>query len=99
MTDADRLSELLAIDLHALPEAVHTDIDRRTQDEVHTCVRCGERARVAFLAGPSPQINLSRRWIDLCPKCAGRVYEFAYQEDNQRGWEETREREYRNDEE
>lgn len=78
--NGDRLAQLLAIDLHSLPEATHTDITRRTKDEVHGCVRCGDRAEVAFLAGPSAQIRLSARWVDLCPPCAVLVREFADQE-------------------
>lgn len=77
-----RLTELLAIDLHALPEATHEDIGRRTQDEVHACVRCGGSAQVAFLLASK---TLTRRWVDLCPGCAYRVRQWASDEGRDRG--------------
>ncbi|MFE6305018.1 hypothetical protein [Nocardiopsis sp. NPDC057823] len=76
-----RLAEALAQDVHTLPEATHTDIDRRTRDELHDCVRCGSRAQVAFLLGPSPEAGLpAPRWVDLCSQCSTAVREWAHQE-------------------
>lgn len=44
-------------------EACHL-IDHRTLGEVHSCLRCGQRAQVAYIGnldGP--------RWLDLCASC------------------------------
>ncbi len=43
-------------------------IDRRRLDEVHDCVFCGERARVALAAGASDLFGPAQ-WLDLCPPC------------------------------
>lgn len=42
------------------------DITRRTHDEVHECIRCGERAQVAYVA----ETNAGDRWLDLCARDA-----------------------------
>lgn len=38
------------------------DLNRRTQDEVHDCLRCGERAQAAYVA----HTDKGDRWLDLC---------------------------------
>jgi hypothetical protein len=40
-------------------------IDRRCFDEVHSCLRCGERAQQAFVA----ETRIGPRWLDLCMAC------------------------------
>lgn len=41
-------------------------VTRRTRDEVHSCLRCGGRAAVAFVA----LTDAGLRWLDVCPGCA-----------------------------
>lgn len=40
-------------------------INRRWQDEVHSCLRCGERATMAIIAETPDR----PRWLDLCFEC------------------------------
>jgi hypothetical protein len=40
-------------------------ISRRTHDEVHSCLRCGQCAQVAYVAATV----LGPRWLDLCAAC------------------------------
>src|ERR1039457_429084 len=60
---------LLKAEPSLLPEAPWVDawrqIDHRTKDEVHTCLRCGERACTAYVADTA----LGPRWLDLCAPC------------------------------
>jgi hypothetical protein len=35
-------------------------------DEVHPCLRCGERAACAYIA----ETELGHRWLDLCWPCS-----------------------------
>lgn len=42
-----------------------TRIEHRVHDEVHSCLRCGERARCAYVA----ETRIGPRWLDLCPPC------------------------------
>lgn len=71
MTDLAALGMLylLAAEPTLLPEApsgaTGADIERRRQDEVHPCLRCGKRAQVAYIA----QMHIGPRWLDLCPAC------------------------------
>lgn len=62
---------LLQAEPTLLPEApAHEpgtgDIDHRIKDEVHACLRCSKRARVAYVLNT----ELGKRWLDLCPQCA-----------------------------
>lgn len=47
-------------------EAGAEDIDHRRLDEVHTCLRCGKRAHVAYVADLKEAGN---RWLDFCAAC------------------------------
>lgn len=40
-------------------------INRRGEDEVHACLRCGERAHMAIIAETPDK----PRWLDLCFDC------------------------------
>jgi len=69
-TLADGMLHLLAAEPTLLPLApadAAEHIERRCQDEVHSCLRCGEWARVAYIAHPKDAGN---RWLDLCYACA-----------------------------
>ncbi len=69
VTDVDRFLMLLRDNPTLLPAAPDDTtgamMERRRQDEVHACLRCGERARTATIAGTS----LGSRWLDLCMAC------------------------------
>ena len=41
-------------------------INRRARDATHSCLRCGARAWVAYIADTA----IGNRWLDLCPPCA-----------------------------
>lgn len=41
-------------------------ITRRTQDEIHLCLRCDKPAQVAYVA----HTKAGPRWLDLCALCA-----------------------------
>jgi hypothetical protein len=41
-------------------------IDHRSYDEVHACLRCGGRAQVALVA----HTKAGDRWLDLCAGCS-----------------------------
>ncbi|TMR11733.1 hypothetical protein ETD86_34760 [Nonomuraea turkmeniaca] len=65
---------LLAIEPTLLPPAPERadgrHIEHRRRDEIHDCLRCGQRAMVAYIArsmvaDPDP----GPRWLDLCPAC------------------------------
>lgn len=63
---ADGLLHLLKTHPELLDEAPATEqgpaTSRRTSDEVHPCLRCGGRARVAYIA----LTDSGPRWLDLC---------------------------------
>lgn len=73
MPDADVEAFLgtLAGDPRLLEPLADSDTDtgeaiaRRTQDEVHGCVKCGQPARCALVA----KTRLGPRWVDLCAPC------------------------------
>jgi hypothetical protein len=66
VVDADGLLHLLAAEPTLLPPApADADIERRRHDEVHSCLRCGQRAQAALIADTKP----GRRWLDLCMNC------------------------------
>ena len=44
-------------------------IEHRCRDEVHSCLRCGERAECAYVA----DTKQGMRWLDLCPPHAYEV--------------------------
>ncbi len=46
-------------------DATGTHIERRRHDEVHACLRCGQRARCAYIA----EMETGNRWLDLCAAC------------------------------
>lgn len=50
-------------------------MDRRAYDEVHPCLRCGDRAECAIIAAT----DLGPRWLDLCHEC---VYWLQSQDGN-----------------
>jgi hypothetical protein len=60
---------LIAAEPTLLPTAPADDwaakIEQRRLGEVHSCLRCGQRARCAYIA----HTNLGPRWLDLCPPC------------------------------
>lgn len=69
---ADGLLHLLKAEPSLLPPAPAdravwaAAIEYRRADEIHTCLRCGNRANVAYIA----DTELGPRWLDLCPGCA-----------------------------
>lgn len=68
VTDADRFLMLIRDNPTLLPDAPSDStaaMEHRCRDEVHACLRCGERAQCAIVAGTS----LGSRWLDLCAKC------------------------------
>lgn len=68
-TDAMGLLHLLGAEPTLMPPAPATatgsDIEHRRHDEVHACLRCGERAEAALIA----DTKLGKRWLDLCMGC------------------------------
>jgi hypothetical protein len=69
-TPADGFLHLLKAEPELLPSAEstvpwHEAITHRGRDEVHPCLRCGARARRAYIV----HTNLGPRWLDLCPGC------------------------------
>lgn len=40
-------------------------MEHRVRDEVHSCLRCGERAKNALIADTPDR----PRFLDLCPEC------------------------------
>jgi len=48
-----------------VPAEMGPGIERRRQDEIHMCLRCGHRAGVALIA----HTRLGPRWLDLCFGC------------------------------
>lgn len=76
LTDADRFLILIRDNPTLLPDAPvdSTDaMEHRRCDEVHTCLRCGERAHCAIIAGTS----LGSRWLDLCHGCVNWLHRDA----------------------
>lgn len=73
MSAAERFLVLLRDNpslLPAAPEgATAAQVDSRRLDEVHDCLRCGMRARQAFVA----DTTAGPRWLDLCDECAQAV--------------------------
>lgn len=69
MDAAQRFLVLLRDNPSLLPaapaEATAAQMDHRRTDEVHACVRCGTRARQAFVA----DTTAGPRWLDLCYEC------------------------------
>jgi len=67
---ADGMLYLLKAEPTLLPEApadtTVAQMEHRRVDEVHACLRCGERARNAYVA----DTKLGYRWLDLCHACA-----------------------------
>jgi hypothetical protein len=68
--DAVGLLYLLQAEPSLLPvapdDASGEDIERRRLDEVHSCLRCGERATTALIAEDPHGEWQGKRWIDLC---------------------------------
>lgn len=66
---ADGMLHLLKAEPTLLPEApagyTTQDMDRRRHDEIHPCLRCGQRAALAYVA----DTEIGPRWLDLCPPC------------------------------
>jgi len=69
MSLADGMLPLLKAEPRLLLPAPDTDlaqaIEHRRKNEIHICLRCPERARVAYIA----QTDIGNRWVDLCPAC------------------------------
>lgn len=69
MTAADGMLHLLAAEptllLAAPADATAQQIDHRRLNEVHSCLRCGEPARCAYVAATW----IGPRWLDLCMAC------------------------------
>lgn len=71
-TPAENFLHLLKAEPSLLPPAppeALTDsrhIEHRRHDEVHTCLRCGKRAQVAYVADTQ---DAGPRWLDLCAAC------------------------------
>jgi hypothetical protein len=67
-TDADRFLMLIRDNPTLLPDAPNNStaaMEHRQRGEIHTCLRCRERAHCAIVAGTS----LGNRWFDLCHGC------------------------------
>ncbi|MGI5171893.1 hypothetical protein ACQEU3_46880 [Spirillospora sp. CA-253888] len=65
---AEGMLHLLSAEPTLLPEAppdAGALINRRTQDEIHACLRCGEQAQLAYVA----DTLIGPRWLDLCYPC------------------------------
>jgi hypothetical protein len=66
---APGLLHLLKAEPTLLPVAPESDwaaaIERRRLDEVHACLRCGQRAHCALVA----ETEIGPRWLDLCHRC------------------------------
>jgi hypothetical protein len=66
---AEGMLYLLKAEPTLLPEApdhaTGTDIEHRRHDEVHSCLRCGQPARCAYIADTA----IGNRWLDLCAAC------------------------------
>jgi hypothetical protein len=74
MDAADQFLHLLKANPTLLPLAPAIDhgaaIERRRNDEVHPCLRCGQRAHCAFVAHfEVPAGPPEHRWLDLCHPC------------------------------
>jgi hypothetical protein len=70
---ADGMLHLLAAEpslLPVAPEGAWRLIEHRTKDEVHSCLRCGERAQAAYIA----HTDAGNRWLDLCMACSHWLY-------------------------
>ena len=68
--DAVGLLYLLKAEPSLLPvapdDASGEDIERRRLDEVHSCLRCGERATTALIVEDPHGAWQGKRWFDLC---------------------------------
>lgn len=66
---AEGMLHLLKAEPTLLPAAplntTAQQIDHRRLDEMHSCLRCGQPARLAYVAST----ELGPRWLDLCMKC------------------------------
>jgi hypothetical protein len=75
MSAAEGMLTLLAVNPTLLPPAPeHADgehIEHRRRDEIHTCLRCGQRAACAYIARSKSKIHpdVGPRWLDLCAVC------------------------------
>lgn len=71
---AERMLLLLRANPTLLPlapeDADGEHIEHRRNDEVHMCLRCGQRAQCAFIAHTQEGMEERRRWLDLCYECA-----------------------------
>jgi hypothetical protein len=69
MSEADALFGLIQAEptlLDPAPgEPSSADVERRHQDEVHTCLHCGREAACALVI----YTQAGARWLDLCPDC------------------------------
>jgi hypothetical protein len=69
MIGADGLLHLLKAEptlMPPVPTPSGAAIEHRRLDEVHPCLRCGERAACAYIA----ETELGHRWLDLCWPCS-----------------------------
>lgn len=73
MTRVEGMLTLLAVEPTLLPPApAHADgthMEHRRRDEIHQCLRCGQRAACAYIAVSKEQPEAGPRWLDLCPAC------------------------------
>jgi hypothetical protein len=46
----------------------------RGQDEIHNCLRCGQRAAQALIA----DTKIGPRWVDLCMGCVSWLHTAAF---------------------
>lgn len=69
MNAADQMLYFLKANPTLLPPAPSGNlgpaIEYRRKDEIHSCLRCGDRAGVAYVA----ELEIGNRWLDLCPAC------------------------------
>ncbi|MGP4092962.1 hypothetical protein [Nonomuraea sp. KM90] len=73
MSAAEGMLTLLAVNPTLLPPAPeHADgshIEHRQRDEIHPCLRCGQRAMCAYIARSKTKPEAGPRWLDLCAAC------------------------------
>ncbi|MDH3037948.1 hypothetical protein [Streptomyces sp. TRM75561] len=79
--DIEGILHLLKAEPSLLPvapdAASSADIERRRQDEAHSCLVCGERATTALLVEDPLRDWQGKRWLDLCYSDFARVRTLA----------------------
>ena len=79
MTGVEQMLALIKANPTLLPLAPAENqgaaLDHRVADEIHTCLRCGDRAQCAFIANTAVLPGqIENRWLDLCSPCTDELY-------------------------